>query len=700
MNQTRRNFLKTTASLAGSFAFSAAAVKAQENIPTQQQKSAVAQFPQGVASADPQSDAVLLWTRVEPAEQGSDVSVRVQMARDTNFDVLELDRAVSTGPDADYTLRVFVDELASDTTYYYRFLASDGSVSRVGRTWTAPDPSADRAASIAFASCQSLQTGFMGTYRHLVNLEKNEGLERSADLVMHLGDYIYENVPPQPTPLPLYLDGRSRTFAPFPSGGVQGPRQTRAALTKEDYRLLYKTYLSDPDLQEARARFPFVCIWDDHEFPDDSWQSFGLGRSTPRRRIEAYQAWFEFVPALLTQSRSPEGISNPARDFSSAEVEDRDMGPFDENFLSTERNNLAAMNSITVYRSIRWGKNVEILLTDLRSYRSPAAELTHSLESLRGETEDPELPGWGLPVAVQEILAAGKTYNNGMPPRTLEINGETIPNIRYNAPAVTNLGRPQKKFKSTLAASDAVWKIWGNPIPLMNFSIDYAVLGEGCSDSVMWPGDSWDAFPNERRELMQFVRDHQINNVVSFSGDRHLHAAGLVGASEDGKSEYVVPDFACSSIYMVTRVEIQSNEWRGVDERLSGVNTYRKVDASGTPVTYPNMNVAVRHGVAAAKEMARTHNWENAKPLARPDLNSHIDLFDGYSHGYGIGRFTGNSSSVTLYGFDVGSRSQHYGDMGSPESYRITYNLPVWHADDGPELTRVNFKGLPVFGDF
>lgn len=702
MGSTRREFLKVSGGVVGTFAFSAVASRAAAQLVAKSASGAQdVQFPQGVASADPRPDAVLIWTRAKPSA-GGQVSLRVQVSSSRSFEHLVLEKTITAHPDSDYTVRVLVDELDADTTYYYRFVSDGGSSSRVGRTWTAPNPNDNRTASVAFVSCQSIQTGFMGTYRHLVNLEKKEGLERAVDLVVHLGDFIYENVPPQKENLPQYQDGRPRTFPPFPSGGTKGPRSTRAAVSTEDYRMLYKTYLSDPDLQAARASFPFVCIWDDHEFSDDSWQSFGLGRSMPRRRVDAYKAWFEFVPALLTESGSIADVLNQARDFVPVKVEDADMEPFDSSFLSTEKNNVAAMESITVYRSLAWGRNLDLMLTDLRSYRSPGADFDHSLASLRGEEPAPEFSGWGLPNYAREVLAAGKTYNGGKPPKTIEINGVQTPNPRFDAPPVTNLGERQKRwFKECLRESRAVWKVWGNPVPLMPFEINYSALGDGYSDSVLWPGDSWDAFPNERAELMSFIRDSKISNVVSLSGDRHLNAAGLVAPDHSVSSpEYVAADFACSSISMVTRVEIQSAEWRTASQEVRQLNAYESKDEEGRKLTMPNMNVAVRHGVRAAQVMAESNDENQAKKYAQKQSNKHIDFFDGYSHGYGIARFGAESATVDLFGFNVESRHVHWGDNGAPLAYRVQYCLKSWADGEQPTLIRSSYEGSPVFGDF
>ena len=402
-------------------------------------------FPQGVASADPQPNAVLLWTRVLPSNNADKVELTLQVALTEEFESLILERDLEATAVSDYTVRALVSSLDTDTTYYYRFITSDNASSRIGRTWTAPDPADERLVSIAFLCCHSLQNGFFGSYRRLMNDETQTAGRRNIDFVLHLGDYIYENVRQDEPDPPSYQDGRPRRVKPFSSGGLDGPRGTRLASTLDDYRLLYREYLQDPDLQEMRARYPFVQVWDDHEFADDAWQSFaGDGPKTARKML-ANQAWFEFVPAILSESRAVEGAENPAQDFRASAVSDAPLEPFDENFLSAEPNNMAVTDSITVFRSLRWGAHMEMMVTDQRSYRSPAGTLELGTSFL-GDGEASLNPDRGLPYSVVNLLAAGKTANNNNPPESVTINGRTVPNPRLNFPAVTMLGKAQERM--------------------------------------------------------------------------------------------------------------------------------------------------------------------------------------------------------------------------------------------------------------
>src|SRR5262249_40859632 len=152
------------------------------------------------------------------------------------------------------------------------------------------------------------------------------------------------------------------------------------AKTVDDYRHLYRTFLSDPDLQAARARWPFISTWDDHEFTDDCWQSqanydsaHSLDETDQTRRIAASQVWFEDIPAQLTDAGGVTGVASQAKDFAPADVHDAAFTtPNDDNFVD-EPNNKAAIGAITIYRSLRFGQHVELVMTDERSYRSDHA---------------------------------------------------------------------------------------------------------------------------------------------------------------------------------------------------------------------------------------------------------------------------------------------------------------------------------------
>jgi alkaline phosphatase D len=247
-------------------------------------------FALGVASGEPLPDGVVLWTRLAPdplnggGMPDAPVRVRWEVAEDE-----ALRRVVRRG---DFTARaasahsvhVEVAGLGPDRWYWYRFRAG-GDESPVGRTRTAPAPSAapDRLA-FAVASCQDFQNGYYGAYRHMAR--------EPLDFVLHLGDYIYE-YPGRP--------GRVRQH----SGGE--------TITLADYRNRYAQYRADPDLQAAHAAFPWLAVWDDHEVENDYADAHSEKRTAPgeflRRRAAAYQAYFEHMP--LRPGMAPRGARLP-----------------------------------------------------------------------------------------------------------------------------------------------------------------------------------------------------------------------------------------------------------------------------------------------------------------------------------------------------------------------------------------------------
>src|SRR5262249_40770820 len=156
-------------------------------------------------------------------------------------------------------------------------------------------------------------------------------------------------------------------------------------LTVEGYRAVYKGYLADPDLQDARARWPFVAMWDNHEFSWQGWQSIvkGGGGSFERPgqsiKVAANQAWFEYIPARVA---APSGSLER---FDPPPVKDVPIKEFDDNGLGTEPNNLTAINSLKAYRALRYGRHLDMIITDPHTYRSADPFSDPSLEKLGGD---------------------------------------------------------------------------------------------------------------------------------------------------------------------------------------------------------------------------------------------------------------------------------------------------------------------------
>lgn len=230
-------------------------------------------FGHGVASGDPRPDAVILWTRVT-VDEDAPVEGFFEVALDEKFSERVAADYVTADPDRDHTIKIDVTDLAAGTTYYYRFFAR-GVSSPVGRTRTAPEGATERL-RFAVCSCSSLAHGYFHAYRRIAE-------RTDLDLVVHLGDYIYE--------YPTGDYGNVRHYEP-----------EHETVTLEDYRIRYAQYRRDPDLQEVHRIHPFVTVWDDHESANDAYADGAENHMSDTegewsdRKLAARQAYFEWMP--------------------------------------------------------------------------------------------------------------------------------------------------------------------------------------------------------------------------------------------------------------------------------------------------------------------------------------------------------------------------------------------------------------------
>jgi alkaline phosphatase D len=231
-------------------------------------------FVHGVASGDPLSDAVVLWTRVSPDAEGP-IEVWYELALDPQFTTRIAAGTFTTGPERDYTVKVDATGLWPGTTYYYVFKAQ-GRSSLVGRTRTAPVGQVDRL-RFAVVSCSNFADGYFHVYRSLAE---------QADLaaILHLGDYIYE----------------------YGSGSGERTHEPRNEIVSlSDYRTRYGQYRRDVDLMAAHQQHPFIPVWDDHESTNNSWfggaENHNEGEGDwETRKSASVQAWFEWMPVRDT----------------------------------------------------------------------------------------------------------------------------------------------------------------------------------------------------------------------------------------------------------------------------------------------------------------------------------------------------------------------------------------------------------------
>lgn len=240
-------------------------------------------FQHGVASGDPLADRVILWTRVTPPVTRPSVLVDYVLALDAAFTQIVARGRTKTSPDRDYTVKVDALRLAANTTYYYRFSA-EGSTSPIGRTRTLPVGTTTRL-RMAVVSCSNHAAGFFNAYRRIAE-------RADLDLVVHLGDYLYE-------------------YGPNTFGSLRTPEPPNEMVTLSDYRTRHAQYKRDVDSQEVHRQHPMICIWDDHEITNDSWID-GAENHTPategdwaQRVGTGLRAYYEWMPVRIPDATQP-----------------------------------------------------------------------------------------------------------------------------------------------------------------------------------------------------------------------------------------------------------------------------------------------------------------------------------------------------------------------------------------------------------
>src|SRR6185436_5098914 len=180
-------------------------------------------------------------------------------------------------------------------------------------------------------------------------------------------------------------------------------------LTVDGYRLVYKGYLADPDLQDARARWPFVAIWDNHEFSWQGRQSIVQAGGAPQPgqtvKVAANQAWFEYIPARV---KAPSGSLDT---FGALAVKNVPIDKWDDGGLGIEPNNLTAINSLIAYRSVRDCRHLDLILTHQPSFCGNDATDANGVEKIY----NPTFPGMLSDPAMIDI-DDGRTFNAGKPP--------------------------------------------------------------------------------------------------------------------------------------------------------------------------------------------------------------------------------------------------------------------------------------------
>lgn len=495
--KSRRDFIRNSATVLGA-ASAASLLSACGG--SNDTASRTADFRYGVASGDPLSDRVILWTHARVGSTNEAVELTWQTATDAGFRTLVSTGRVSASADTGFTAKVDATGLAAGNLYYYRFIDAAGNASPVGITRTLPKADVS---SVKFAvlSCSLYSEGFFHTYAAAANSD--------AEYALHLGDYIYE-YGSDPAKY-----GNADAVA---LNRVTAPANDIVSL--DDYRTRYARYRSDTDLQALHARMPFIAVWDDHEFADNAYKDGAANHEAATqgewaiRKANAARAYHEWLP------------------------------------IRTD----ASGDRLKIYRRFDFGQLLTLHMLDTRiegrdrQYDSfgdadggiarYAAGLGSGSDASRRMISTAQ-QGW-LIDGIRQSSAAWQVLGNQdimarmwMPASVLQAQQTALGN-----PTATNQAAIQTAISDFLAAK--VSRAAG----LALTPTQAALLSPTTNPRLPFNLDAWDGYPLQRESILQSVKALD-KRLVTLSGDSHN---GWFADLTTLAGETVGVEFACASV--------------------------------------------------------------------------------------------------------------------------------------------------------
>lgn len=293
---TRRDFLKVSAMSACALTVSTSLNGCGSSVRDE------GSFNHGVASGDPLSDRVIIWTRVTPDDIQDKLKVGFEVASDKDFKKIVRSGTTATDKNSDFTVKVDVADLQPNTTYFYRFKTKN-VFSSVGKTKTLPVGDVTQVKMAVF-SCANYPNGYFNAYTQASTIE-------DLDVTLHLGDYIYE----------YGMYENDDLVAKKPAYATKYAKEIKRELPKDnmmecieldDYRKRYALYHTDKGLQAIHAAAPMIVVWDDHEIANDTYKSGAQNHNEEKeglfsvRSQRALQAYFEWLP--IRPAKNPQEI--------------------------------------------------------------------------------------------------------------------------------------------------------------------------------------------------------------------------------------------------------------------------------------------------------------------------------------------------------------------------------------------------------
>jgi alkaline phosphatase D len=482
---TRREFLRATAAASALVGVGVAGCRSGSRDGLT--GSTATPFQHGVASGDPLADRVMLWTRVSPraGAEAEPIEVGWRVARDAALRDVVAHGEVLTDASRDFCVHVDAAGLEPGRSYYYAFSA-ERQASPIGRTRTLPSGSIERV-RIASCSCSHYATGIFNAYAAIARRD-------DLDVVLHLGDYIYE----------YGNDGHGASVL----GRVAEPAHEIVSLA--DYRTRYAQYRRDPDLQALHARHAMIAVWDDHEIANDAFRGGAQNHdvasegSWSARRAAAVQAWREWMPARVADASS-----------------------FD----------LAPQN----WRAFRFGDLADLVMLDTRlAGRDMQAPRTDRFprsepQASRFPRSEPQASRFPRSEPQASRFPRSEPQASRFPRSEPQASGEVHELGR------SLLGGQQEAWLfAQLAASKASgtpWRIVGQQVVFAPFARPPRPPNP----------DGWDGYPEARRRVLDHLASNRIDDVVILSGDVHSSWAFEVPADPFAKGsasravEFVAP---------------------------------------------------------------------------------------------------------------------------------------------------------------
>ena len=458
------------------------------------------QFAYGVASGDPLSDRVILWTHAKYAGNTGDVALTYEVATDNAFtraSVITSGSVIATSSTS-FTAKVDATGLEAGKTYFYRFKA-DGTISSVGKTRTLP---ASTATEVKFAvfSCANYPEGFFNVY----------GLASQSDAqyAIHLGDYLYE-----------YQNG----YYPTVPTASRIHEPSTEIISLAEYRTRHAQYKTDPDLKVLHSSMPMIAVWDDHEVANNTYKDGAENHDATKegsfsaRKAAALQAYHEWMPV---RTGSDQNIIYRSFDFGS-------------------------VLSLHMLDTRLIGRDKQVEFTDLLNPTTAMAAqstLASATRELLGSTQGTWLSG--------KIISSTATW---------QVLGQQVLMARMEFPlTVLSALNPATltdaaALQTGLASINAYVTAKNTPASLRT-AAQAGLMNTTLNPKLGYNLDAWDGYPVAREKLLATILAAN-KKLVVLSGDTHnawhsqLTLAGYISASQAGVK--VGEEFATPSVASV-----------------------------------------------------------------------------------------------------------------------------------------------------